>query len=293
MKSVFIKIYAWRAIFAVCIMLALFCFGQKAHGASDTESPFPEEKPIVTIKPHGVPRKLRGVQQEPSIKLPEPKSKDVKTPDEKSGDLKSVYIKPAYTVSADVTSSDKTPRETIDELLKELTATKPSKTPKPSLPPAVTTASVASGDTAPAPNAPNYSTATPKDGKFSWPVTGKVTSSYGSKRGRRRVHSGIDIPMPFDTPIGAAADGVVADTGSSKSKSYRGYGNTVVIDHGNGVFTLYAHCSKLAVKKGQRVKRGDVVAYVGRTGRTTTAHVHFEVRKNGKPVNPMPYLTAR
>ena len=275
-KSVFIKIYTRRAIFAVCIMLALFCFGQKALGA-DIESLFQEEKPIVTIKPHGVPRKLRGVKQEEPIKLPEPKSQDVKLPepksqdvsfpDEKSGDLKPVYTEPADTV-------DKTPRETIDELLRELTATKPSKTPKPSLPPAAAAAAAAS-EAASGDKAPKYPSVAPKDGKMSWPVTGAVTSGYGNRRGRWRVHSGLDMPMPFDTPIGAAADGVVVDTGSSKDKNYRGYGNTAVIDHGDGISTLYAHCSKLAVKKGQRVKRGDVVAYVGRTGRTTTAHVHF------------------
>jgi murein DD-endopeptidase MepM/ murein hydrolase activator NlpD len=131
-----------------------------------------------------------------------------------------------------------------------------------------------------------------KDDKMTWPVEGKITSGYG-RRGKRRFHSGIDIPMPKGTPILAARDGVVLDVGTNRSKKYRGYGNTALIDHGNGVVTLYAHCQSVNVKKGQPVKRGDVIAFVGNTGRSTTNHVHFEVRKNGKAVNPLPYLASR
>jgi murein DD-endopeptidase MepM/ murein hydrolase activator NlpD len=99
--------------------------------------------------------------------------------------------------------------------------------------------------------------------------------------------------MPPNTPVAAAMDGVVLLIATSKDSRYRGYGNTVVIDHGNGISTVYAHCSKFNVDKGQRVRQGDVVAFVGRTGRATTDHVHFEVRKNGAAVNPVPYLTPR
>jgi murein DD-endopeptidase MepM/ murein hydrolase activator NlpD len=131
-----------------------------------------------------------------------------------------------------------------------------------------------------------------KDDKMTWPVGGKITSGYG-RRGKRRFHSGIDIPMPKGTPILAARDGVVLNVGTNRSKNYRGYGNTALIDHGNGIVTLYAHCQRVGVKKGQPVKRGDVIAFVGSTGRSTTNHLHFEVRKNGKAVNPLPYLISR
>ncbi|GHV46717.1 hypothetical protein FACS1894204_08890 [Synergistales bacterium] len=275
MKSASIK-----KIFAICMTLVFLCCGSEASGAD-----------IVTIKPHGVPIKLRRVKQEEPINLPAPKSKD-EEPLPALPEISPGVKSPDIILSSDVESSDKSPRDTIDALLKELTAPGNSKTPKPSLPPAALRHALGSSDITPTPTP--YKSAALKDGKMSWPVTGKISSGYGRRgKRRRRMHTGIDIPMPAGTPIGSAADGVVADTGSSKSASYRGYGNTAVISHGDGVTTLYAHCQKLAVKKGQRVKRGDIIGYVGRTGRTTTAHVHFEVRKNGKPVNPLPYLTAR
>jgi murein DD-endopeptidase MepM/ murein hydrolase activator NlpD len=128
--------------------------------------------------------------------------------------------------------------------------------------------------------------------KMLWPVDGKVTSGFG-RRGRRGFHAGIDIPMPRGTSIRAAQSGVVLDVGSTKDRQYRGYGNVVLLDHGNGIVTMYAHCHRVTIKKGQSVKRGDVVGTVGSTGRSTTNHLHFEVRKNGKAVNPIPYLPAR
>lgn len=128
--------------------------------------------------------------------------------------------------------------------------------------------------------------------KMLWPVDGAVSSGFG-KRGRRAHHSGIDIPMPKGTPIRAAKDGVVKLVVSAKSRGFRGYGNVVIIDHGNGLSTLYAHCLKYQVKKGQQVRQGETIGTVGRTGRATTNHVHFEVRVHGKPVNPIPYLLPR
>ena len=121
-----------------------------------------------------------------------------------------------------------------------------------------------------------------------WPVDGKVSSPFGP-RGKRR-HTGIDIPMPPGTPIMAARDGVVAKTGNNSTMGFRGYGNFVLVDHGNGIKTLYAHCLNVNVQAGQRLRQGQVVATVGRTGRASTDHLHFEVRINDKPVNPMPYL---
>ena len=121
-----------------------------------------------------------------------------------------------------------------------------------------------------------------------WPVDGKVSSPFGPRGGRR--HTGIDIPMPPGTPIMAARDGVVAKTGNNSTMGFRGYGNFVLVDHGGGVKTLYAHCLNVNVKAGQHLRQGQAVATVGRTGRASTDHLHFEVRINDKPVNPMPYL---
>ena len=125
--------------------------------------------------------------------------------------------------------------------------------------------------------------------KMRWPVNGKVASGYG-QRGKRRFHSGIDIPMPNNTPILAAQDGVILDIGTTKTRGYRGYGNVVLVDHGNGLVTLYAHCTSICVKKGQKVRQGETVGFVGRTGRATANHLHFEVRKDGKAENPISYL---
>lgn len=127
-----------------------------------------------------------------------------------------------------------------------------------------------------------------KMGAMMWPVDGKVSSPFGP-RGRRR-HTGIDIPMPPGTPIRNARDGVVVATGTNSTPGFRGYGNFVLVDHGGGIKTLYAHCLKVNVKSGQYLRQGQFLATVGRTGRATTDHVHFEVRINDKPVNPMPYL---
>ena len=121
-----------------------------------------------------------------------------------------------------------------------------------------------------------------------WPVDGKVSSPFGPRGGRR--HAGVDIPMPPGTPIMAARDGVVAKTGNNSTMGFRGYGNFVLVDHGSGIKTLYAHCLNVSVKPGQHLRQGQVVATVGRTGRASTDHLHFEVRINDKPVNPMPYL---
>ena len=144
---------------------------------------------------------------------------------------------------------------------------------------------------------PEPAPAIPEAARFSgskmiWPVNGAVSSGFG-KRGRRSLHSGIDIPMPKGTYIRAARDGVVKLVASAKSRSFRGYGNVVIVDHGGGIATLYAHCLNIEVRQGQRVRQGETLATVGRTGRATTSHVHFEVRVNGKPVDPIPFLGPR
>ncbi len=118
---------------------------------------------------------------------------------------------------------------------------------------------------------------------LSWPARGAITSGYGWRF--RRHHDGIDLAAPWGTPIRAARAGRVVLAGW-----YYGYGRTVIIDHGGGLRTLYGHASRLLVRPGQVVQQGERIALVGCTGRCTGAHVHFEVRVNGRPVNPLPYL---
>lgn len=122
-----------------------------------------------------------------------------------------------------------------------------------------------------------------------WPVKGWTTSGFGMRKdpfsGRRKMHEGYDIAARTGTAVVATADGIV-----SQSKTEPGYGKMVVIDHGYGYRTYYGHNSKNYVKVGQRVKRGDRIAAVGNTGRSTGSHVHYEVRLNGVPVNPKKYL---
>ncbi len=120
-------------------------------------------------------------------------------------------------------------------------------------------------------------------GQLSWPVSGPVTSGFGVRWGR--MHEGIDIAVGQGTPVHAAAGGTVIYAGWME-----GYGNLVVIDHGNGLSTAYGHNSSLASSVGQSVAAGQVIAYSGSTGHSTGPHVHFEVRVNGAPVDPLGYL---
>jgi len=118
---------------------------------------------------------------------------------------------------------------------------------------------------------------------FVWPARGRLTSRFGWRRWRH--HDGIDIAAPYGSPVTAARDGVIVYSGW-----YHAYGKAVIIDHGSGLQTLYGHNSKNLVRAGQRVTKGQLIAHVGSTGRSTGPHLHFEVRINGRPVNPIKYL---
>jgi len=125
-----------------------------------------------------------------------------------------------------------------------------------------------------------------------WPVPGftRISSPFGNRadpfNGRTAFHSGIDIPAPMGINILAAESGTVIFSGWQG-----GYGNTVIINHGNGLHTMYAHASSLSVRVGQNVNRGDVIARIGSTGRSTGNHLHFEVRVNGSLVNPLNFTS--
>ncbi len=126
-------------------------------------------------------------------------------------------------------------------------------------------------------------------GQFSWPVSGPITSPFGYRIhpifGTQIYHAGMDIGVPEGTPVHAADSGTVIE-----ADWIGGYGNAVIIDHGNGLQTVYGHNSSLAVSAGQAVSKGQVIAYAGQTGYATGPHVHFEVRVNGSPTDPMGYL---
>ncbi len=124
-----------------------------------------------------------------------------------------------------------------------------------------------------------------------WPTDGLIYSTFGASRGRR-AHGAIDIVTKKGTPIAAAESGTVI-IAANGGKLFRGYGKIVIIDHGKGVHTVYSHCDSLLVKMGQQVKRGEFIGTVGRTGRATTDHCHFEVRVAGKKVDPLLYLPSR
>jgi murein DD-endopeptidase MepM/ murein hydrolase activator NlpD len=122
-----------------------------------------------------------------------------------------------------------------------------------------------------------------------WPVEGEVTSSFGERidpiRGEGEFHTGIDIAAPYGSPVRAAAAGLV--TGADMG---HGYGRTVELNNGHDIMTVYAHLSGVAVVPGQHVSRGQVIGYLGESGRTTGPNLHYEVRVDGIPVNPYKYL---
>lgn len=124
-----------------------------------------------------------------------------------------------------------------------------------------------------------------------WPAAGAITGVYGERRGRSR-HPGLDVDGETGDAVWAAARGVVTWAGPAPA-GYSGYGTLVIVDHGEGVETLYAHLSALSVARGERVEAGDQVGAIGTTGHVTGSHLHFEVRRNGLMVDPTTWLPAR
>ncbi|UCE80101.1 MAG: M23 family metallopeptidase [Nitrospiraceae bacterium] len=125
-----------------------------------------------------------------------------------------------------------------------------------------------------------------------WPVAGRLTSSYGRrehpKSRRRDFHSGVDIAAGPGTPVTVTADGIVSFSGWAG-----GNGNLVVVEHGHGYSTFYAHNKKVNVKVGQEVRRGDIISFIGSTGNSTGPHVHYEIWKEGKSLNPYKFIKGR
>ena len=122
---------------------------------------------------------------------------------------------------------------------------------------------------------------------FRWPVRGRVIVAFGPKPNGVQ-NDGINLAVPEGTPIKAAEDGVVAYAGSE----LKGYGNLVLVRHPNGFVTAYAHTSDILVKRGEAVKRGQVIGHAGQTGNVTSPQLHFEIRKGATPVDPSQYLSG-
>lgn len=122
---------------------------------------------------------------------------------------------------------------------------------------------------------------------FRWPVRGKVITAYGSKT-NGKVNDGINVAVPEGTPVKAAEDGVVAYSGNE----LKGYGNLVLVRHSNGYVTAYAHASEILVKRGDTIKRGQVIAKSGQTGEASSPQLHFEIRKGSSPVDPLQFLNG-
>jgi murein DD-endopeptidase MepM/ murein hydrolase activator NlpD len=122
---------------------------------------------------------------------------------------------------------------------------------------------------------------------FRWPVRGRVVTGYGAKT-NGKSNDGINVAVPEGTPIKAAEDGVVAYSGNE----LKGYGNLVLVRHSNGYVTAYAHASELMVKRGETIKRGQVIAKSGQSGEVGSPQLHFEIRKGSSPVDPLQFLNG-
>jgi len=122
---------------------------------------------------------------------------------------------------------------------------------------------------------------------FRWPVRGKVITTYGAKT-NGKANDGINLAVPEGTPVKAAEDGVVAYSGNE----LKGYGNLILVRHSNGYVTAYAHASELMVKRGDTIKRGQIIAKSGQSGEVGSPQLHFEIRKGSSPVDPLQFLNG-
>jgi murein DD-endopeptidase MepM/ murein hydrolase activator NlpD len=152
---------------------------------------------------------------------------------------------------------------------------------------ATPTANIVAPAADPLPESTPTGTTGAQNTSFRWPVKGRVIQGFGPKSGGGQ-NDGINVAVPEGTPIKAAEDGVVAYAGSE----LKGYGNLVLVRHSNGFVTAYAHASELNVKKGETIKRGQVIGKAGQTGNVSSPQLHFEVRKGATPVDPTQYLTG-
>jgi len=164
-------------------------------------------------------------------------------------------------------------------------AGKPQATPKVAQNDAAPSAHIVTPAADPLPESAPTGTAGNSSVSLRWPVRGKVIQAFGPKSSGGQ-NDGINVSVPEGTPIKAAEDGVVAYAGNE----LKGYGNLVLVRHANGFVTAYAHASELAVKKGETIKRGQVIGKAGATGNVSGPQLHFEVRKGATPVDPMHYL---
>lgn len=208
---------------------------------------------------------------------------DIKTTEDVPYTVKNVNDSKAYKGSSKVTQKGKAGSAAVEKTVTVLNGnvTKEEVITSTLITPAVQQV-VAVGTKARSYSSSNY-VASSSTGTFSWPARGLITSRFGNRS--RGYHTGLDIAVPRGTTVTAADSGVVSFAGWNG-----GYGYCVIINHKNGYQTLYGHNSKLNVKVGQEVSKGQKIATSGSTGNSTGPHVHFEVRKNGVPQNPQKYL---
>lgn len=181
------------------------------------------------------------------------------------------------------------PQQQVQPAAPKVVQAKPphSQPAQPKVAQATPTANIVAPAADPLPEPAQTGTTGAQNTSFRWPVRGKMIQGFGPKQGGGQ-NDGINLAVPEGTPIKAAEDGVVAYAGSE----LKGYGNLVLVRHSNGFVTAYAHASELAVKKGETVKRGQVIGKAGQTGNVASPQLHFEVRKGATPVDPAQYLNG-
>ena len=191
-------------------------------------------------------------------------------------------VQPAPRIAAKPQAPAPQPQAVAQPVAPKLAQAKPAQ-PKAETP----TANIVAPAADPLPEPAQTGTTGGANTSFRWPVKGRVIQGFGPKQGGGQ-NDGINVAVPEGTPIKAAEDGVVAYAGSE----LKGYGNLVLVRHSNGFVTAYAHASELNVKKGETVKRGQVIGKAGQTGNVTSPQLHFEIRKGSSPVDPTQFLNG-